>query len=138
MTSAVRGSSNASPAGADDRLVDLHERRPLQRVLERLLERPAVAAADDEHAAGGRVRAEGGVGQHLVVHELVSLRRLHGAVQDEHPSEQWALVHLQGLVGSLLLVEAPRDPVCGGDIHAALVDDPGALHRSEARGRRRS
>ena len=52
-----------------------------------------------------RVGVEGRVYQHLVVEELVALRELHHAVQDQHPSEVGVLQDLDFLVRGRLAVE---------------------------------
>ena len=117
MISSVRGSSKA-PAEIDGRYffessttagVDLDDRRLLDRVLQRFFERAAVAAADDEDALRLAMGQDGGMGQHLVVEELVGLRRLDDAVQHQHPAECGVLEDEEVLVIRLFVVENVGD-----------------------------
>src|SRR3546814_12019307 len=64
-----------------------------------------VAAADDQHLLRRAMREDRQVGEHLVVDELVPLRRLHHAIQREHAPEAAVLEQLQALMLGLAVVD---------------------------------
>ena len=82
----------------DDREVDLAQRHRLdRRVLEQLLRRAAVAAADDQRALGRGMRQRRHVDEVLVIEELVLLGRHERAVEAEQLAERHAVVHFDRL-----------------------------------------
>jgi hypothetical protein len=88
-------------------------------VLEELLGRPAVAAADDQRALGLRVRDRREVDEVLVIEELVLLAGHEMAVEAEQPAERLGLVHLDRLVGRAEFLVLPLGP----DEEAPLVGE---------------
>ena len=77
-------------------------------MLEELLRRAAVAAADDERALGARVRERRHVDEILVIEELVHLGRHEMTVETEELAEVRGVVHLDRLVRRAELLELAR------------------------------
>ena len=78
-------------------------------MLQQLLGRSAVAAADDQRALGPRMRERGQVHEVLVIEELVVLGRHEVAVEAEQLAERHAVVDLDRLELRMELLE-PRVP----------------------------
>lgn len=95
---------------AGDSFVDLHLGGALHLwVLENFTQRPAVSAAYDENAARVWVGEHRWVHQHLMINEVVTVRELHQAVDEQRRSKVLRLVDGDGLVGGLLLMELVFD-----------------------------
>ena len=97
-------------------------------MLEELLRRAAVAAADDERALGARVRERRHVDQVLVVEELVHLGRHEMTVETEQLAEMRGVVHLDRLVRRAELLELACERM--KNPHASVrysVISPGAI-----------
>lgn len=92
--------------GAQEYLINVAEDGLLDAVvLHNLAQHAAVAAADDEHPLGVRVRVHGEVGDHLLVGELVALGALDDVVEDEDAAVVGRLEDEHVLVLALLVVE---------------------------------
>ncbi|CDN42600.1 hypothetical protein BN871_BO_00020 [Paenibacillus sp. P22] len=88
----------------NDLAVDVDKHDPLDLLmLEDLAHDAAVAAADHEHLLRIRMRVEGRVSDHLMVDELVLVRRHDHAVEDEHRAEFIGLDHGELLEVRLLV-----------------------------------
>ena len=74
-----------------------------------LAEGGAFAAAGYEDCLGGRVGDQGGVDKHFVVDELVGLRGLGLAIEDEGAAKGKGVDYLDGLVVALTRVNHPRN-----------------------------
>ena len=93
--------------------VDLDERHRLdRRMLEQLLGRSAVAAADDQRALGLRMRKRCQMNEVLVIEELVAFGRHEMAVEAEQLAERHAVVDLDRLIRRTELLEPARRSGC--------------------------
>ena len=77
--------------------------RATRRMLQHLLERAAVAAADDQDVARRAVGDDRHMGHHLVIDELVALAGLDDAIQDQDPAERRVLEDQHVLQAGVLL-----------------------------------
>src|SRR6185312_14594496 len=82
----------------DDLGVEFDQGHGVDRVLDHLPERAAVAAADDQNISCVSVRDHRHMGDHLMVDMAVSFGELDDAVEHEHLSECWILEHENVLV----------------------------------------
>lgn len=80
-----------SLADFDDSPVDFHHDRSLDWVTEDLLERAAVAAADDEDILRPGMANHGWMDEHFVVKELIFLRRLNKPVEEKDATKRFGL-----------------------------------------------
>ena len=98
------------PGQLDHSGVELGHRHVLdRRVLEELLDHPAIATTDDEHVPDGPVRQDRHVAEHLVVDVLVGRRQLRDAVEHDELAEADALGDHEALMGRLTVEEHPAD-----------------------------
>ncbi len=144
MRTSTRGSSSApwctalqvASRDVDHAAVDLAQRDAAdRRMLEELLRRAAVAAADDQCALRRRVRERSHVHEVLVIEELVALRGHEVAVEPEQPPERGALVHLDLLE---LRAEALETPARTNEEAPLVREVLGHQVRREIAGRRAS
>lgn len=97
----------------DDATVDFRQYRFFHgRVLQRLTDRAAVTAADDEHALRVRVGVQCDMRDHLMVDKLVFVGGHDHAVQHEHFAPLQRLDQVKRLKFRLLGVQRFRD-LCG-------------------------
>src|SRR3546814_3900135 len=91
-------------------------------MLQRLLQRAAVAAADDQHEAHRAMRQDRHMDEHLVVEELVALGGLNDAVEGQPAAEGPVLEDQHLLLPGIALAQHPVTPPKDAESDARSVD----------------
>src|SRR5881296_3630894 len=111
MKRAAADAGQEAPADVDHVPVNLHHGHVLEGMLERLLQRAPVAAADDQDALRRGVSDQREVREHFMIGVLVPLSGLDRIIEDQHPAEQPAGRHLN------MLERGPAIVQDGVDLH---------------------